>query len=78
MPVSQQKSDSDTERQLACLLEDTPDVLKWLKLNDDRAKSIFTLRYTDPDTRELKDIVLILLLKLQMPNILLKLRLAIK
>ena len=49
-----QKFDSDTERQLACLLEDTPDVLKWLKLNDDRAKSIFTLRYTDPDTRELK------------------------
>ena len=49
-----QKFDSDTERQLSCLLEDTPEVLKWLKFNDDKAKAVFSLRYSVPETRELK------------------------
>lgn len=39
------KFDSDTERQLAVLLEDTADVVRWERLSDDQARETFNLRY---------------------------------
>jgi type III restriction enzyme len=42
---SKAKFDSDTERQLSVLLEDTPAVVRWERLNDDQAKDTFNLRY---------------------------------
>ncbi len=45
-----QRFDSNTERQLAVLLEDETTVLKWVKLTEDDAKKIFDLQYTDPQT----------------------------
>lgn len=42
---SKAKFDSDTERQLAVLLEDTNAVERWERLNDDQAKDTFNLRY---------------------------------
>jgi type III restriction enzyme len=38
------KFDSDTERQLAVLLEDTALVTRWERLNDDQARDTFNLR----------------------------------
>lgn len=45
---SKQKFDSDTERQLANVLEDEKSVIKWFKINDDKAKEVFDLKYMDP------------------------------
>lgn len=42
---SKSKFDSDTERQLSVLLEDTAAVERWERLNDDQAKDTFNLRY---------------------------------
>lgn len=42
---SKAKFDSDTERQLSVLLEDTAIVNRWERLNDDQAKDTFNLRY---------------------------------
>ncbi len=42
-----QKFDSTTEKDFAKVLEDETSVLKWFKINDDKAKEIFDLRYYD-------------------------------
>lgn len=46
-----QKFDSTTEKDLAKILEMEISVLKWFKINDDRAREIFDLRYYDQDLK---------------------------
>ncbi len=47
-----QKFDSNTEKELAEILERTPAVQKWFKINNDRAREIFDIKYPD-DNRQL-------------------------
>lgn len=44
-----QKFDSDTEKELSKILEDEASVVRWFKINDDKAKEIFDLKYPDAD-----------------------------
>lgn len=49
---SKQKFDSATEKDFAQLLERTPQVLKWFKINDDRAKEYFDIKYFNTRVNE--------------------------
>lgn len=51
---AKQKFDSDTERALSVILEDEPSVIKWFKINDERAKEIFGLKYEDPQAHSMR------------------------
>lgn len=46
---AKQKFDSNTEKELAEILERTPTVQKWFKINNDRAGEIFDIKYSDDD-----------------------------
>ncbi len=46
---AKQKFDSNTEKELAEILERTPAVQKWFKINNDRAGEIFDIKYSDDD-----------------------------
>ena len=49
---SKQRFDSVTEKDFAQLLERTPQVLKWFKINDDRAKEYFDIKYFNTRANE--------------------------
>lgn len=49
---SKQKFDSVTEKDFAELLERTPDVLKWFKINNDRAREVFNIKYRNVRKQE--------------------------
>ncbi len=47
-----QKFDSGTEKDFAELLERTSQVLKWFKINNERAKEVFDIKYKNSRTQE--------------------------
>ena len=49
---AKQKFDSSTEKDFAELLERTPQVIKWFKINNDRAKEVFNIKYRDAHKQE--------------------------
>ena len=51
---AKQKFDSCTEKDLCEILESAPEVLKWFKINNDRAREIFDIKYQDVSTHEVK------------------------
>lgn len=49
---AKQKFDSCTEKDFAELLENTPEVQKWFKISNDRAKEVFNIKYLNARKRE--------------------------